>query len=317
MTLTNTTLFGVSADLALTTIPPLRLSQTFADAGYAPDVAAAANPPPDTLRIDWNVSKTIGTSADECQVTIYNLDLTWRKAVEGIRRSGQGARALTTRLVLNIGWGGIPEPMFLGEVTWFEAGRQQDADILTTITALAGGVAYAAPVAGGSDFGLAASAILIVEAAKMGVTVTPAVLAIVEAEASARAITAWTRPDDMGPRSLLNWMMATLELTWSVDPLINSIVVYKHGIRADLPIVLLGPTTGLISYTPEDDGISFEALAQPRVVPGGQVQLTEGQFELPAGAPMRVESVEFSGSTYGQSLMRGRCKPIKTVGGIV
>lgn len=301
-------MFGVTVQLLVTTVPPIALDNT--------TPASLDAPIGDTLRIDWQVTKKIGSSADECTIQIYNLSLPNRVALSEAKRTGRGwPKSVVTRVQLDIGWGGIPEPLFLGEVVHFEAGRQVGPDVVTTITALTGGVARFVPPAGGSSFGLAASALLITEAARMGYFVSPSMLALVESRSAAKAITAWSKPGDQEPQVLLDWLFATLDLTWGVDTF-NNIVAFENGVRLDVPMVVLGPTTGLLNATPANDGIDFEGLAQPKVVPGGQLQFLEvGQFgiERPSGPPMRCETISFAGSSYGQSVMRGTARPIEVL----
>lgn len=271
-----------------------------------PIVVDTLSPDQDTLRFDWRCRLDATSNPDECSITIYNLSPEVRAFIANA--------PAPLGMMLAIGWGGVPRPVFEGpRRTRDETGF---VDVTTTIDAMAYIAEEGKGVPGGTEVGAAAISLTITEARKLGHIVTPPVVALVAQEAAKLGITAWKSPGNHEPKTLLDWLFATLDLKWSVDSTNNCIAVYKHGLRADLGIVVLGPTTGLLSATPVDDeGIDFEGLAQPRiVVPGCALQFAEaGQFgiERPTGPPLRCESVEFTGSTYGSSTMRGTARRIE------
>ena len=71
------------------------------------------------------------------------------------------------------------------------------------------------------------------------------------------------------------------------------------------PGEVLRPGNGLISFERRSDsGISLTGLANPRIVPGLQIQVQDDAGEPFAEPLYRVESVDFRGDSDGQSLMQ-------------
>ena len=80
-----------------------------------------------------------------------------------------------------------------------------------------------------------------------------------------------------------------------------------RGITAssqDEQAVELKPSSGLLDWSPMDDGgIACVALAQPSMRPGIQIVIRDA-FDRPVGAPgFRVETVQFTGATDADSIM--------------
>lgn len=310
-----TALFGVTFQLFVTTTPPILVDNL---------TQQIDNSLADSLRVDWQVSKRLGPAPDDCRVRIYNLDPLLRTALKTARHPDQGwPRPSLSLLQLSVGWGGVPEPLFTAPLVDFVAERQEGADVVSEMVAGPGGWMRAVPSgmseAGGQPVAVAAK-LAIADAAglRLGLLVGPAVFAKIEERAAATPLAAWARTDTRDPLDTIDTIMATIGLNWGIDG--NQLVVYERGLRADLPLkVDLDPDSGLISWTAVRDGLEFEGLAQPRVVPGAQLELFRpGQFGLPVSiaGPLRCESVEFSGSNYGSSTMRGLARQLlPTAGG--
>ena len=107
-------LLNVASVLAISTTPPIVLLNVVGDG----------------LRVEWSVEKTRTRSPDRATITIYNLGRVFREALNV-------AAALPLPLMVNlgIGWGGIPEQDFFGQVWKVSPEMRTATDVLTTIEA--------------------------------------------------------------------------------------------------------------------------------------------------------------------------------------
>ena len=98
-----------------------------------------------------------------------------------------------------------------------------------------------------------------------------------------------------------DWLMATLGLEWRVQN--GFFIPMQGGINND-PAIELSPNSGLIGYAKRDDGgITLTALAIPEVQPGLRIVVRD-EKGLNVDAPLyRVDTVSFTGSTQGESIM--------------
>lgn len=299
-----TALFGVTFQLSLTSIPPVLVDNL----SQAIDATLG-----ETIRVDWSVSKTLGTTPDTCSVQLYNLDPISRTAVDRAQLAHMPPRATAARLALFVGWGGVPEPLFLGPVTETISARQTGVDIVTSLSAVSAWSFGSGPPPGGAEFGTVAGFVLLTYAAQAGKLVSPALLALVQQRAAALPLQAWQEVKTREPMDVLDGLFATLGLQWKVVG--EQIVAFAGGIRLDLPdAVILTPSHGLLNWTTvANGGLEFEALCQARVVPGCQLQFID-ELHVPICAPLRCESVEFTGSSYGSSTMRGVARKLELLG---
>lgn len=292
----------VAVQLAIGTLPPIPVTNLTGDG----------------LRIDWSVTKQVGPSIDSATVTVYNLDPTLRKAIAAamVTRAWAvpiaHARPSTLPIQLFVGWGGMPMLLFQGEAWKVEPEKHNGNDILTIITAGDGGPALRdTPPAGGS-LGAAAVQLVVQQIlATLGYTPSPAAFTIIAERAASLPLTSYVAVND--PHEDLDNYMASLGLSWGISD--GFFVVYDGGLRNDLPQLQLSPGVGgLISWEPLDDGgLSFQALADARLVPGRQVLFAD-HLNVPISPPLRVESVTFDGTTDGYSTMSGIARKVQILG---
>lgn len=260
------------------------------------------------LRVEWDVQKAVGSSPDTATITIYNLGLAGRKALEVA-----SALPIPLTVQLSVGWGLVPELLFTGQAWEVKPEKKTGTNILSIIEAGDGAFIADVPPSGGAWVGRTAAVAVAFHLQAMGLIPSPAAIAAI-AEAGAKLpISAWDDVDDGSPRDKLDDLMATLGLDWGVAD--GFFVVYRGGLRNDLVPSILMPASGLLSAELLDDGgVEFHALAQARVVPGLQVQILTagpGGSMLPlGGGPLRVESVTFSGTSEGPSLMTGVARKV-------
>lgn len=265
------------------------------------------------IRVDWKIEKAIGPSPNTCELAIYNLNKPQREALAV-------AAALPAPILvsLQIGWAGlapvgVPEIVFIGHVWEIEPSKKESTNVLTLISCGDGAKPLAdTPPNGGSAIGMTFAIMVSTLAAELGLPVSPAALTKISEKGAALPVPQFQFTGNESPRDFLDVVLASLGLSWGVEDCI--LVVYQGGI---LPVApgftppLLAPFSGLLSHRERDDGsLSFDALALPSVKPGSLVQFQDFDFQTGAiktlgGAPMRIERVQFDGSTMGQSTMNG------------
>ena len=271
------------------------------------------------LRIDWQIEKCIGPSPNTCDLVIYNLNLAQREAL-----AVASAAPIPLIVSLQIGWAGlapagIPEIVFIGQVWEIEATKKENTNVLTLIKIGDGAKPLAdTPPNGGTLIGITFAAMVNVLAAELGLPVSPAATTKIAEKAAALPVPTFQFTGDESPRDYLNVVLASLGLSWGVEDCI--LVVYQGGLLPTPPGFLpplLAPFSGLLSFRELDDGsLNFEALAIPAVKPGALVlfqdfDFTTGITKTIGGAPMRIERVQFTGSTMGPSIMTGLARRLQ------
>jgi len=292
-------MFGITVKVLLGTVPPIVVdinpalaSEPWAERGEGP-------------LVEWTVSKHRSLSPDTGTLAIYNLDIASRTAL----RSFVGFPA-PLEVVLFVGWNGIPELLARGQATRVVPGDYTETDIVTAIEFGDGVLGIRdAPPAGGAEFGQAISTLIPFVLNLMGLRISIAALGIINERGAKFPVPSFQCSLDGEPRDLLAELLASLQLDGRIEG--NELVVYEGGLRRDLPdVILLGPASGLVNQHYVDDGAyEFEALAQPRCVPGSRIQFANA-FLAPVGPVLRVDHVSFSGSSEGASTMSGTARPI-------
>lgn len=268
----------------------------------------------DGLRFEWDVLKTRTSSPDTATIRICNLMKIHRADLAMLA-------SLPGRILveLSIGWRGVEnegpsdqlllptDVLFRGEDWRVVPEEQNGPDIITTIEAGDGlEVSTAAPDGGGN---IALGITLGVKFALAALKLKPskAALAVIEAEGAkvTTPISNLTLEND--PRELLDVLLASMGLGWGISG--GEFVVYRGGLRDDLLPGLLTPQSGLSRWAVTDDGgVEFEALAQPRFVPGMQITVSDHLGILQGGGPLRIDTIRFMGTTDGPSIMQGTAR---------
>lgn len=273
------------------------------------------------LHLEWDVHKTRSSSPDTATIVIYNMMPQNRAILSGlIARKATGR----IRVELAIGWKGANIPasagipltpadiLFVGEDWRVTPAKQEGPDIVSVIEAGAGLQPLSTSVQGGAESKLAVDLIVAARLGQLKLKPSKTALAEIAAAATATGVLGirhvWERP----PRQDLDELMASLGLSWGVSSSTGEFVVYRAGLRNDVPPVILAPQSGLIMWAElESSGVEFEALAQPRLEPGGPVTFLDHLGVVIGGGQMRVEEVRFTGTTDGPSIMKGTARPVQ------
>lgn len=284
-------MLNVATQLIIASAPPIGLSNLTGNG----------------LRIEWTVEKSRTPSPDHAEITVYNLGRVWRESLAQ-------ANKLPAPVIVSlaIGWDMVPELLFAGQAWKIIPERRVGNDVLSVVEAGEGSIAMRdQPPGGGSWVGIGAQLVVAKLLGELGWVPSVAALAQISEAGAALPIQKFQHVYDGNPREQLDEWMATLGLSWGVVG--SRFMVYQNGVRRDqVRPVLLTPTTGLTSWAPRDDGaVEFEALAQPAVEPGYAVTITD-PYGVVQGAPqLRVESITFSGSSEGPSMMAGLARRLQ------
>jgi hypothetical protein len=271
------------------------------------------------LRMEWTISRDNTNKPDEGEIRIFNLaplvsrtiHETWQVA----NASGLGVGML---LIFSIGWDRIPVRLFVGDVWDMLPEERTPTDVVSVFKLGDGNRAQRDQVAG-RDFHAAPVEIVLewlvqippspadTGGGGLGLIFPPESKALIKAAAAEVAklqgsnLTFGNIPKGLNIREEIDMIMDTLGLEWRVH---NGAFTVMRGGIINKPGPILTPGTGLISYTPQNDGgITLTALADPAVEPGIQIQVL-GNLGKPVGEiSYRVTRVIFSGSTDDESVM--------------
>lgn len=303
-------LFNVAARVIIRTIPDILVR----------------NMKGEGLTIDWQVDKSRTPSADKATIAIRNLSSANRKVISNFIGTSS-----PLSVDLEVGWTEAPEVLFSGTAWKVTPERYVGTDILTVLEVGDGANELRdTPPAGGAALGLGVKLAVAKLLGDLGIQPAAGSLeAVDEAAAKVPLLNRTLLVFDQDPRDALNELLASVKLSWGIDK--GRFVVFRAGLRNDVQTVTLKPQSGLLDWAEEDDGsVTFEALAQPKLVPGGQVSVivdtpratgADGRGEVirrerfVGGGPLRVESVTFTGSTMGQSLMSGVARKVEILSG--
>lgn len=288
----QTAMFGIATSLVVGTTPPFLLETIRAEG----------------LRIEWQIDKVAGPTPDTGTIRIFNLHPAQRKAIATAKRVSN----VPLFAVLQIGWNKRVEILFEGYAHRTAPEIRRDVDIVTELELGAGkdtGLRDTPP-GGGVDVGKAIEIVIVERAVRAGLSVSEATRALINSRAAAVPLTSFSSVVDATEvDEQLDLMLAALGLNWGRDG--DFLVVYDNGLRNDLAPTVLTPNAGLLAWNELDDGgVEFEALAQPRVVPGIQLQVVNEFGVLVGGGPLRCESVSFTGTSDTSSLMRGVARKV-------
>lgn len=264
------------------------------------------------LHISWSVTRTRSSKTDFGECTIKNLSPAFRGL---LYETWQVYNASPTgfKVGVHIGWGGIVNLVMYGDCWEMVPAVRQGEDVLTIMRFGEG----SKPIKEGTtatpkqymySAGNAAGLWLTIQDMffQLGLTVDPTMLSIFNAAVARTPLSAsgsWSLDGELIDD--INDTLDTFGLEWKVHN--GQVIFMDRGITAasqDSLAVLLSADTGLLEWTPMDDGgIACKALAQPSVRPGIQFSVIDA-FGVPVGAPgFRVETVNFAGQTDGDSLM--------------
>ena len=265
------------------------------------------------LHIAWTIMRTRSSKTDYGEVTIRNLSTAFRL---GLYATWQQFNALPTgfKLGMHIGWGGTVNLVMSGDVWEILPEVREGEDVLTVFRFGEGQrqvkeSTTPTPKQYTYEAGNALGLWLTVQDMFVqlgGLRIDPSMLNVFTTAVTSTPIAAsgsWDLSGELVDN--INDMLDTFGLEWKVYN--GQVIFMSRGITtssASPLAVLLTPTTGLLDWTPMDDGgINCVALAQPSMRPGVQFIVQDG-FGIPVGAPgFRAETVLFNGQTDGESLM--------------
>lgn len=271
------------------------------------------------LTMEWSVTKTVGVEPDTCELTIYNLGLPNRELLEALTVS---TPVVAPRLIFSIGWENIPYLIFNGQIDKVRPNIIERTDVITSITAVDGlSQVRDSPSSfaslGAEDLGVAIQLAVAKVIGDMKLVPGPGVLDVITAKATEvdpsgiALLRTYTFTDD--PKDLMTGLMETLGLQWGVKN--GFVVLFEGGVDLTASPVEIGTTSGLLNWDVSDDGVlTFEALARPDAQAGGPLVLTDPQAASVTGGTVRISTLQFTGSTRGDSRMTGTARRLVAFG---
>lgn len=273
----------------------------------------------DGVTIEWAVSMSNKSSSDTAEISIYNLHPDDRKRLQEHVAQDPGLPELDLGVALAIGWDAKTETVFAGTASRVEAERPGNiVDVITYIEAFNGpNPALVNQNAGGAAVGQGIILYFAQLAKALGVTVvSPEARGAVQQAASRLPPITFSTVLQGEPEDAMNSLMETLGLSWSygMHDTDKTIVIYEGGVRNDLLPIIFTYESGLLRFSVQKDGgVQFDALALANCVPGVQVTLHDRDGNTVNGGPMRVERVDFRGSTMRDSTMNVVARKLKPI----
>lgn len=262
------------------------------------------------LRIEWTISRDNTNKADSGEVTVFNLSPTFAGLIydgwQAINQLPPSPNPPT--FTLSVGWNLVPQLVFAGDIVNLIPIERTATDVRTRWVLGDGTEALRDSVIPAGFSNVKIDVLLgnlipfPVASGGLGLTFPPESAALVQQALTEIPFQAWQNiPQGYSTRQAVDFIMETLGLEWRVH---NGAFIAMRGGIINRPGPTISPSSGLIRYTPRDDGgIELEALADPRFEPGIRFTALDN-LNVPIGSPSyRVESVVFTGSTDESSLM--------------
>ena len=264
------------------------------------------------LTVMWDVTRTIGPEADMGEVTVVNLGSDVSRGIHETWRAASGF-VPGVNMTLSVGWDGVPKLMIEANIWDITPNKREVPDVLTVFKLGDGSDALRDQVNGKALNGakLSEAIFWLVSLPQSRTDTAGGGLGLKYPKASkdlviaaSGQVAAWrirNMPTGGNTRDEITNMMATIGLTWRVQ---NGAFIAMRGGAISKRGPLLRPGTGLIDYQVRNDGgIALCALTDASVEPGMQLQVQDDRGEDFGARAYRVERVNFSGSTKGESIM--------------
>ncbi len=276
------------------------------------------------ITFEWDIFRDNTNTVDQGVITIYNLGAATRKALYEAWNIVQSGFGLGYTVTLSLGWEQLTQMVFRGNV-WdmVPEDRQGGTDVRTVLSVGDGNKTLRDQTVGRSFSKVSISIVLdyLVRppplstdtgGGGLGLIYTPESRAVVAAAEAELPVQFWNNiPAGSNTRESIDAIMATLGLEWRVH---NGEFIAMRGGVINRPGIILAPKSGLIDYTPRDDGgVVATALANPDMQPGLQFFVQSDVGKNLAAPVYRCESVQFNGSTDGQSLMTVQGRKVVTL----
>jgi hypothetical protein len=265
------------------------------------------------LLMEWDVKRDNTPSADEGELRIYNLAPAASGAIHELWQTR--AESLGFPCTLSVGWDGVPKKLIQADIYDIIPQQRTAVDVVSVFRFGDGGrnLRDAVTMQSYANVKINIAIELLVKLpfaspdgtfrGGLGLGYPKASRDLVDAAAAATPLPVLrTITKGLNTRKRITEMMRTIGLDWRVHN--GAFIAMRAGAILDRPGVVLRPGTGLISYSKRNDGgISLEALANPDVEPGLQIQVQDDKKKPFGELSYRVEHVSFRGSTRGESLM--------------
>lgn len=317
MSLLFTEFLQPSAAIELTPIPLDPRRSIISRGGFVPTAISSVAIPIVNLdglglKIEWDIERTRSSAPDQGTITAYNLSPALRNAIYA---DWKVASNIGRPMSLDIGWGPLTCTVFRGDAWHITPALHSGEDVLTIWQVGDGNKQVRDATVGASYTNITFIALIrVLVIQNLGIVMEAASQRLIEARVAAMAASGWNGifgnyTDAGDTASNLTDLLSPLNLEWKI--LNGFFVVMERGnLATSFPLAfVLAVESGLLEWAPLDDGgIEVTALANPQIAPGHQFQVVDPTATIydlanTLAARYRVETVRFTGSTDGQSVM--------------
>lgn len=212
------------------------------------------------------------------------------------------------KLQFSIGWERVPTLVYRGDVIKMRPSKRQGQDVLTIMEL---GTQSVEDAAVGASFSEVRHVLIIEFLVKapppngFGLQIEPASLAKIkerDAQLGIAKYDSWARAGSTS--TIVTDLLLLLDLEWKIHN--GRFIVTEKGnaATASLDAFVLSPQTGLLEWAEVDDGgVELMALGVPDLQSGHQISALDTHGKPIGATRHRVESVRFTGTTEGRSLM--------------
>lgn len=249
------------------------------------------------LHVSFNVKKTTKPETNSCKVSIWNLNPEQRAKIH----TTDGVMTLKAGYAQDTGL----EVLYIGDIAFAEHQRQPP-DIVTLLEGQDGFKAFSETrVSLSYKDGTGAKQILNDVLKQFNLATRTTVKQILAQIPDSQYVNGFSATGQA--KDVLIKVTSKLSLEWSVQN--QEIKVIRAGKTDGSTAIVIAPNKGLVGSPTRRrsqdksgkgfTGWSVTTLLQPKIEPGGTVQLESA--DVPAGSLFRVETVEHSGDTHGES----------------
>lgn len=261
-------------------------------------ITSIAIPGVATLRVQFQIQRTMTPSPDTATATVWGLDPIRATAMRALF-----AELGRDKLTIASGYDGITSHIFAGDVRSIRR-VQSGGDVGLVVTADDAGDALADATISLSTAGLTAQnlidyALLALAAAGAPVVAHPSVAAAVGLATPSSTVSLFSSVHVGKVSDLLTEAARVLGCRWWIRD--NQLFMAARGLPTDGMGVFL-PRTHWLSE-PADDGsglVRMSTFLDPNIVPGRQVSI-QGRLSPLGIEPMRVESAAYTADSEGSS----------------
>lgn len=255
------------------------------------------------LRISWETSKTFGSNSNNGSFVIYNLSKTLIEYIETLQSLIGNTGFSAT---LSFGWEGQVYELLTGQISKLLTQERTANDVLTMVefseNYLNNQQALPEAIQAADAFWIGGFTSI---ATSLGVTLSAQFLTALAANPIAVSVPTFSAVFANDPQADMDVLVSAMGPGYDWVIISGEIFLLNQGLYSDQsPPAVLQPSSGLLTFTPQDDGgLAITAVGNPGISPGQQLLVNDGLGKPLGGGPLRIESASWSGDTDSGCVM--------------